>query len=53
MVPGFGIIVNILKDNLEMHYFKLSLLKPTRETYDEFFPRNFNLPLFVIVLFFS
>ena len=25
----------------------------TRETYDEFFPRNFNLPLFVIVLFLS
>ena len=25
----------------------------TRETYEEFFPRNFNLPLFVIVLFLS
>ena len=27
--------------------------RSTRETYDEFFPRNFNLPLFVIVLFLS
>ena len=41
MVPGFGIIVNILKDNLEMHYFKLSLLKPRNRVRKIFLKQKF------------
>ena len=41
MVPGFGIIVNILKDNLKMHFFKLSLLKPRNQVRNMFLKQKF------------
>ena len=52
----FYILLQIYKwniSNIHLRNHQTLLLYRTRETYDEFFPRNFNLPLFVIVLFLS